>query len=314
MRAVTIPSEGALVVAPRADPVPGRGELLVAVRGAGLNNADLIQREGNYPAPAGSPPDIPGLEFAGEVLACGPDAQRFAPGDRIMALVGGGGQAEQALVHERCAMPVPDSISWAEAGGFPEAFITAHDALFTTAGLSMGERVLVTGAAGGVGIAAVQLAHCAGATVVASVHRPERHDQVASYGADVVITPEHHAEEGPYDVILEMFPAQNLATDVESLATGGRIHIVSTMGGRRAEFSAGGLMGARGRISGASLRARPLEAKAEAVRRVEHHTLGLLGSGALRVPVHSTFPLESAELAYESFAAGAKLGKIVLVA
>ncbi len=156
---------------PDPDPIPGVGEVLVRVRAAGLNNADLMQVRGGYPAPPGSPPDIPGLELAGEVVATGPNATRFQVGDRVMAVVGGGGQAELVVVHERAAMPVPDQMSWEEAGGFPEAFTTAHDALFTQAGLGPGERVCIHGAAGGVGSAGVQLASAVGAQVVATVRR-----------------------------------------------------------------------------------------------------------------------------------------------
>src|SRR5213595_3428703 len=133
MRAARIREGGELVVAEHPDPEPGAGEVLVRVRAAGLNGADMLQRRGGYPAPPGSPPDIPGLELAGEVAALGAGARRFAEGDRVMAIVGGGGQAELATVHERVAMPVPEGLPWPEAGGFPEVFTTAHDALFTQA-------------------------------------------------------------------------------------------------------------------------------------------------------------------------------------
>src|SRR5438270_6762148 len=152
MKAVTV-VDGALEWREHPDPQPGSGELLIAVRAAGLNGGDMMQRRGLYPAPPGAPADIPGLEMAGEVVAAEPGG-RFAPGDRVMAVVAGGGQAELAVVHERHALTVPDRVSWSEAGGFPEVFTTAHDALFTQCRLMMGERVLVHGAAGGVGIAA----------------------------------------------------------------------------------------------------------------------------------------------------------------
>src|SRR5438094_8498170 len=161
--------DGRVEVAARPDPSPERGEALVRVRAAGINAADLLQVRGAYPAPPGSPPDIPGLELAGEVAALGPGVTRFSVGDRVMAIVGGGAQAELAVVHERVAMPVPDGIGWEEAGGFPEAFTTAHDALFTQCGLGAGEALLVHGAAGGVGTAAVQLGVAAGAAVPGSV-------------------------------------------------------------------------------------------------------------------------------------------------
>src|ERR1700682_5573429 len=162
MRAVTI-SEGKIVVADRPDPVPGQGHVLVRVRAAGLNNADLLQQAGFYPPPPGYPPDIPGMELAGEVVELGPGVTRFGLGDRVMAVVGGAAQAELAVVHERVALPLPDGVPWDTAGGFPEAFTTAHDALFTQCGLTMGERVAVSGEAGGVGTAGVQLASAVGA-------------------------------------------------------------------------------------------------------------------------------------------------------
>ncbi len=172
MHAVTI-QDKQLAVEERPDPEPGHGELLVRVRGAGINGADMLQRRGAYPAPPGSPEDIPGLELAGEVAALGPGAARFAEGDRVMAVVGGGAQAELAVVHERAAMPVPDGLDWPEAGGLPEVFTTAHDAIFSQAGLRSGEHLLVHGAAGGVGTAAVQLGRAAGARVTATVRRED---------------------------------------------------------------------------------------------------------------------------------------------
>src|SRR3954465_6740005 len=182
MRAVTI-RDKEISVEEHPDPEPGSGEILVRVRAAGINGADMMQRRGMYPAPKGSPQDIPGLELAGEVVGRGPGAERFAEGDRVMAIggggmamVGGGGQAELATLPERQAMPVPHGLNWAEAGGTPEVFTTAHDAVFTQAGLRMGEQVLVHGAAGGVGTAAVQLAAAAGAHVTATVRRPEARD------------------------------------------------------------------------------------------------------------------------------------------
>jgi len=168
MRAVTI-REGTLSVEEHRDPVPGPGEVLVTVRAAGLNGADILQRKGAYPAPPGSPPDIPGLELAGEVADRGPGAERFAVGDRVMAVTGGGGQAELAVLHERAAMPVPGALDWTQAGGAAEVFVTAHDALFSQARLRPGERLLVHGGAGGVGTAALQLARASRATATATV-------------------------------------------------------------------------------------------------------------------------------------------------
>jgi NADPH:quinone reductase len=312
VRAVTI-REGKLVVDDRPDPAPGTGELLVRVRAAGLNGADMLQVRGGYPAPPGSPPDIPGLELAGEVVALGPGATRFAEGDRVMAVVGGGGQAELAVVHERAAMPVPTDVDWAPAGGIPEVFTTAHDAVFSQAELRPGEHLLVHGAAGGVGTAAVQLGRAAGAVVTATVRREELRPAVEELGARA-IDPEGFAEQGPYDVILELVGAGNLAGNLESLATGGRIAVIGVGGtGPTAEINLLAVMQKRARIQGSTLRARPLEQKAIAMRLVEKEVLPLFEDGRLSVPVAETFPLDEAEQAYGRFESGGKLGKLVLL-
>jgi len=310
VRATTI-REQQIVIEEHPDPVPGAGEVLVRVRAAGLNGADMMQRRGLYPAPPGSPQDIPGLELAGEVAVLGPGAERFVEGARVMAIVAGGGQAELATVHERQLMPVPDALDWPAAGGLPEVFTTAHDALFTQAGLRPGERLLVHGGAGGVGTTAIQLGRAAGARVSATVRREELREQVAALGAEA-IAPEGYAEHGPFDVILELVGAPNLAENLQVLATGGRIAIIGVSAGAKGELNLLALMGKRARIHGSTLRARPLEEKALTARRLEHEVLPLFDSGALRVPVAATFPLDEAAAAYERFAAGGKLGKIVL--
>ncbi len=310
MRAVTL-KDGSLTIEEHSDPAPGAGEALVRVRAAGLNGADMMQRRGRYPAPPGAPQDIPGLELAGEVAALGPGVTRFAQGDRVMAIVAGGGQAELAVVHERVLMRVPDGVDWPEAGGIPEVFTTAHDALFTQAGLAPGERLLVHGAAGGVGTAAVQLGRAASADVVATVRSEGLRPAVEQLGARAV-APEGFDEHGPFDVVLELVGAPNLAANVGSLATRGRIVVIGVGGGAKAELNLVALMGKRGRIMASTLRARPLEEKAATARAVEKHVLPLIESGAVRVPVAETFALGEVEAAYERFAQGGKLGKIVL--
>ncbi len=310
MHAVTI-VDGHLEWREHPDPEPGTGEVLVRVRAAGLNGADRLQVAGHYPPPPGAPVDIPGLELAGEILALGPGAKRFAVGDRVMAVVAGGGQAQLAVVHERHLLPIPPSIGWAEAGGFAEVFTTAHDALFTQAHLSLGERVCVHGAAGGVGTAGVQLAVAAGASVVATVRNPERRDDVAALGATVV-DPDDFGAHGPFDVILELVGAPNLPADVAALATGGRIAVIGVGAGAKAELNLLALMGARGSICGSTLRARSLEDKADAARRVERHVLGLLADRTVEVPIAATYAMTDAAAAYKRFAAGNKFGKIIL--
>jgi NADPH:quinone reductase len=312
VRAVTI-KDGSLLVEERPDPEPGKSEVLVRVRAAGLNGADMLQRRGGYPAPSGSPADIPGLELAGEVAALGPDAGRFKEGERVMAVVGGGGQAELAVVHERAAMPVPDALEWPQAGGVPEVFTTAHDALFTQATLRPGEHLLVHGAAGGVGTAAVQLARMAGARVTATVRREELRSQVEELGASA-IDPEGFEDAGPFDVVLELVGASNLAGNLSALAMGGRIAVIGVGGtGPKGEINLLGLMQKHARIHGSTLRARPLEQKAAAARLVEKEVLPGFGAGLLTVPVAETFELDRVEDAYERFEAGGKLGKIVVL-
>ena len=315
MHAVTI-VDGALEWREHPDPVPGAGEVLVEVRAAGLNGADRLQVAGLYPAPPGSPQDIPGMELAGEVAAIGPGVSRWAIGDRVMAVVGGGAQAELAVVHERHLIPVPDGIPWEAAGGFPEVFFTAHDALFTQCELQLGERVCIHGAAGGVGIAGVQLAAAAGARVTATVRAEARRPEVEAIGraagAVAVVAPEGFDDHGPFDVVLELVGAPNLPDDLRSLATGGRISVIGVGAGAKAEVSLLELMGKRARVHGSTLRARSLEEKADVARRIERHVLPLLATGKVHVPVHASFPMAEAAAAYDAFAAGGKLGKIVL--
>ena len=312
MRAATI-NEGSLTVQEHPDPSPGAGEVLVRVRGAGINGADILQRKGGYPAPPGSPADIPGLELAGEVAALGAGATRFAEGDRVMAVVGGGGQGELVAVHERQLMPVPEGIDWPAAGGLPEVFTTAHDALFSQGLLKAGERLLVHGAAGGVGTAAVQLGHTTGAHVTATVRNPDLRDAVGDLGADEVIDPEGFEQHGPFDVVLELVGAPNMGGNLKALNTAGRIVVIGVGAGFKAEVNLLALMGKRATVRASTLRARPLEEKAQTARLMERHVLPLFAAGALRVPVADTFALDDVEGAYDRFTSGGKLGKIVVL-
>jgi NADPH:quinone reductase-like Zn-dependent oxidoreductase len=310
MRAATV-RDGEILVEEHPDPVPAAGEVLVRVRAAGLNGADMMQRRGLYPAPAGSPQDIPGMEFAGEVVALGPGSERFAVGERVMGIVGGGAQAELVVAHERILMGVPAALEWPAAGGLPEVFATAHDAIIVQAGLRSGEHLLVHGGAGGVGTAAIQLARATGATVTASVRRSELRDQVAALGA-APIAPEGFSEYGPFDVILELVGAPNMPENLQALATGGRICVIGVSAGAKSELNLLALMGKRARIHGSTLRARPLEEKAMTARLLERQVLPLFELGKLTVPLAATFELDRAAEAYEQFTAGGKLGKIVI--
>jgi NADPH:quinone reductase-like Zn-dependent oxidoreductase len=209
-------------------------------------------------------------------------------------------------------MPVPSGLTWAQAGGLPETFTTAHDALFTQCGLTLGERVCVHGAAGGVGTAGVQLAVSAGASVVATVRNTDLHSAVSTLGA-TVIEPHETASHGPYDVILELVGAPNMAANFEALAVGGRITIIGASGGPTAEIDLRMLMVKRARLHGSILRARPLEQKAAAARAVEASVLPLFEAGRMTVPIAATFPLPRAADAYARFEQGGKFGKVVLI-
>jgi NADPH:quinone reductase-like Zn-dependent oxidoreductase len=311
MHAIVI-EEGRLLWLERPDPEPGDHDIVVAVRAAGVNGADLSQRDGRYPAPPGWPQDVPGLEMAGEVTALGARVTRFAVGDRVMALVGGGAQAELAMVDEAHVLGVPAGLSWPEAGGFMEAYATAYDALFAQAELTLGDRVLVTGAAGGVGSAAVQLAALAGARVVASVRDPAQHKAVAALGAAEVIEPGEVADRGPYDVVLELVGAASLPSALAALAIRGRVVVIGVGSGALVEVDLKELMRRRGRIAASNLRSRSSGEKAVLVATLGSLLVPALAGRRLRVPVAATYPLSDAAAAYERFAAGGKLGKIVL--
>jgi NADPH2:quinone reductase len=312
MQAVVI-DDGNLMWTERPDPVPGDTELLVAVEAAGLNGADMLQRLGLYPVPPGWPADIPGMEFAGEVVRVGKNVSRHKAGDRVMAVVGGGAQATLARVDEVHAMPVPAGLAWPEAGGFPEVFSTAYDGLFDQGQLTMGERVLVSGSAGGVGTAAVQMAAAAGAEVVATVRSPDRRDDVAALGATHVVDPSAVAAYGPYDVVLELVGAESLDAVFPHLAVGARVVVIGVGSGATISLNLFSLMATRSRLSGSTLRSRSLEEKAVLAGAMAKHVLPLLESGRLTVPVCATVPMAEAESAYARFEAGSKLGKVVLI-
>ena len=311
MYAIVI-DDGELRWQERRDPEPGDHDIVVRVRGAGVNGADVMQAAGRYPAPPGWPQEVPGLEMAGEVAAAGPRVTRFQAGDRVMALVGGGAQAELAVVDEAHALAVPAGLSWAEAGGFMEAYATAYDALFGQAGLTLGDRVLVSGAAGGVGTAAVQLAAAAGATVTASVRAEGQRDAVAALGAARVVAPDDVEAAGPYDVVLELVGAASLPSALAALAVRGRVVVIGVGSGSKVEIDLLQLMGRRARLSASQLRARPAGEKAVLIAALGEKVVPELAAGRLKVPVLATYPLADATAAYERFAAGGKAGKIVL--
>jgi NADPH:quinone reductase-like Zn-dependent oxidoreductase len=297
----------------RPDPSPGSNELLVAAWFAGVNTADLAQRAGAYPPPPDAPQDIPGLEVAGVVVATGAAVRSFAEGDRIFGLVGGGGLADRVVVHERHVGRVPDRLSDEEAAAVPEAFVTAHDAIVRQAGLGLGDVLLVNGANGGVGTAAVQIGVAAGARVIASAR--SGHERLAELGAESV-APEDALERvqavGGADVVLELVGSPNLERDLDALAAKGRIVVVGVGAGAEGTLSLRKLMGKRGGIAGTVLRARPLEEKAQAVQAFVHDVVPHLASGRLRAIVDRVFSVEDAADAFDYMAASGKFGKVLL--
>jgi NADPH:quinone reductase-like Zn-dependent oxidoreductase len=302
-------------VVERPDPEPAGEDVLVAVRYAGVNPADLAQREGRYPAPTGAPADVPGIEVAGTVVATGPGVTRIRQGERVFGLVDGGGLADRVLAHERHLVRVPETVGELEAAALPETSITAHDALVTQGRLGPEELLLVNGANGGVGTAAVQIGSALGARVLASVRNPALRPAVAELGAEVIDPAEVVAaarERGGVDVVLELVGAPNLPSDLVALASLGRIVVVGTGGGWEAPVDLRRLMTRRAQIVGTVLRARALGEKAAAVEGFEHDVVPHLASGRMRALVDTVIPAAEATRAFERLASPGKLGKVLL--
>lgn len=324
MRAVVITAPGGPEVLELRDvpaPEPGPGQVRVRVHASGLNRADLLQRRGRYPAPPGWPADVPGLEYAGVVDAVGPDARLWAPGDRVMGLVGGGGCAEAVVVHEREAIAVPAALSLVEAAAIPEAFITAHDALFTRLGLALGETVLVHAVGSGVGTAALQLAKAAGARVVGTSRSAWKLEKATSLGLDLGVdaTREDFADAAlaftngaGVDAVLDLVGGAYLEGNLRALAVRGRLAFVGTVAGSRAELDLRIVMTRRLRIEGTTLRARPLEEKIEAARVFAHHALPLFEQRRIRPVLDRVLPADEVQEAHRLLEEGEVFGKIVL--
>jgi NADPH:quinone reductase-like Zn-dependent oxidoreductase len=302
-------------LAERPDPVPAGHDVLVAARFAGLNWADVAQRQGAYPPPAGAPADVPGLEVAGVVKAVGDQVHDWRPGDRVFGIVGGGGLADRVLVHERHLAAVPGGLDERAAAAVPEAYVTAHDAVFTRGGLKPGEVLLVTGANGAVGTAGVQLGLAAGARVVASVRTPGAGQGLADDGA-VVTAPDQVAAQvaalGGADVVLELVGAPNLAADFAVARRKGRIVIVGTPAGADSAISLRELMSKRLALHGTVLRARPLEEKAAAVQAFTASVVPLLAAGAITPRIDRVFPAAEVTAAFDHLAEPGKSGKVLL--
>jgi putative PIG3 family NAD(P)H quinone oxidoreductase len=300
------------------DPVPGPGEVLVAVEAAGINHADLHQLRGQYPPPPGES-DIPGLECAGVVLE-GEAGSPWQPGVRVMALVGGGGHATRIAIPAGQLMPLPDHLSFVDGGALPEAALTAWTNLVVEGGLQAGETVLVTGATGGMGSFAVQLARELGARVLAAGRSRERlellHglgiDEVCLEGANLAGQVREATGGRGVDLVLELAGGADTASHLAALAPRGRLVVVGLMGGRKGELDFGLILGKRLRIIGSVLRARPREEKARLVAGFAAFALPRLRDGRLRPVVDRVIPLERAAEAYQVVERGGAFGKIVL--
>lgn len=300
----------------RPDPEPGPEDVVVAPRFAGMNPADLHQRLGRYPAPPGAVADVPGLEVAGAVVAAGDRVTAWEVGQRVFGLVAGGGLADRVVVHERCVTLVAERLSDAEAAATPEAFITAHDAVLTQGELRPGETLLVRGASGAVGAAAVQIALAAGASVLGSVRSDDAAAGVTELGAEAVRDEDLAAAVSAAtggrgaDVILELVGAPHFPANLDVIATLGRIVVVGVGAGSTIELDLLGLMRRRAVMRGTMLRARPLEGKATAVRAFEREVVPMLADGRVHPRVDATFPADKVHDAFDRLEE--RSGKILL--
>jgi putative PIG3 family NAD(P)H quinone oxidoreductase len=322
VRAVTIVDQ-ALELAERPDPQPGPGEVQVRVHGAGVNRADVLQRAGRYPSPPGVPADIPGMEFAGEVSALGEGVTTHAVGDRVFGIVGGGAQAELLTTSADACAPIPGELDLVTAGGIPEVYVTAHDAMRTRAGLQAGEHVVVHAVGSGVGIAVLQLAKALGCTVTGTARTAEKLDRALELGLDHAVLapreldPDTFAFEliehgGPADVVIDLVGGPYVAADLGCAAVRGRVVVVGTLAGGRVELPLLGLMGKRLELHGTVLRARTIPEKAAAIRAFVDECEPWLADGTLRPVVERVLPLGGAQAAYDLLASDATFGKVIL--
>lgn len=324
MRAIVITKPGGpevLEEQSRPLPEPGLGQIRVRVRASALNRADLAQRRGTYPAPPGAPPDIPGLEYAGEVDAVGEGATIWQLGSRVMGIVGGGGHAEYLRVHEREALPVPAAFSWEEAAAVPEVFLTAYDALFRQLHMQLGERLLIHAVGSGVGTAALQLARVAGATVLGTSRSPGKLARARELGLDVEIDASagdwpQRVQDATHDAgvqaILDLVGGSYLDGNLRVLAPRGRMIVVGITSGARAELNLGTLLYKRLRIYGTVLRARPLEEKIALAREFAERVLPLFAAGRLRPVVDRVHSFAEIRDAHRLMESDATFGKVVL--
>jgi putative PIG3 family NAD(P)H quinone oxidoreductase len=323
MRAVVISEPGGpdvLRLAEVPDPVPGPGEVLVEITGAGVNRADLMQRQGLYPPPPGAPP-YPGLECSGRIAGLGPGADGWSAGDEVCALLAGGGYAEQVAVPAGQVLPVPGGVTLADAAGLPEVACTVYANVFQLAALAPGETLLVHGGASGIGTMAIQLAHAHGARVACTAGSLAKLERCRELGADLAI---NYADENfvdavrdftdgrGADVILDIVGAAYLPRNVTALATGGRLVVIGMQGGSRGELNLGLLLVKRASVHATSLRARPVAEKAAIVAAVRDHVWPLIAAGQVHPVIDRTLPLAAAPQAHELMETGAHVGKILL--
>ncbi|HEY3802006.1 MAG TPA: NAD(P)H-quinone oxidoreductase [Kofleriaceae bacterium] len=318
MRAIAIAKPGGpetlvLVERPQAAPLPD--QVRVRVRATAVNRADLLQRMGMYPAPPDVAPDIPGLEFAGEVDAVGPNVERLRVGDRVFGLVGGGSYAEYLVTHERAVAKIPDNLSFEQAAAVPEAFVTAYDALVDRGGFRGGDTILVSAAGSGVGTATIQLGHALGGYVVGTARTADKLERCKPLGLDLGVVPEAGRFAGKVpkaNVIVELVGGAYLAEDVLAIQTQGTIVLVGMLGGNKTEVDMGLVMHRRAKIVGTMLRSRPLEEKLAAMRVFEANVVPLFARGLVKPIVETVLPLADAAKAHELMASNSGFGKIVL--
>lgn len=293
-------------------------EVLVHVRAAALNRADLLQRKGLYPAPEGYPERIPGLEFAGEVFAVGEDVEGFRLGDPVFGITAGGGQAEYVLTRRDQLARIPDNLNFREAAAVPEAFITAHDAVFTQGGLREGETLLVHAVGSGVGLAALQIAKALGSRVIGTSRTEEKLERcVAEFGLDLALGTGTDTDfagriEEKADVVLDLVGAAYFEQNLEIMAQKGRLILVGLVGGRRAEFDLAKALTKRLRIQGTVLRSRSPEEKAQATERFAGEVLPLIASGKIRPNLDRVFEAGDVRRAHEYLESNESFGKVVL--
>ncbi|QCK88463.1 NAD(P)H-quinone oxidoreductase [Phreatobacter aquaticus] len=323
MTAIAIPVPGgpeALVPETRPMPQPGKGEILVRIAAAGVNRPDVLQRAGGYPPPKGAS-DIPGLEFSGEVVALGAGASRFAIGDKVCALVAGGGYAEYAVVDETNALPVPKGLSMAEAAGVPETFFTVWSNVFDRGGLKAGETILIHGGTSGIGVTAIQLAKAFGATVLTTAGSDEKCAAAKALGADIAINyrttdyvqavADATGKKG-VDLILDMVGGDYVQKNLACVAADGRIVQIAFLHGSEVKVDLRWLMLKRITFTGSTLRIRDLAFKAALAEALKAKVWPLLEAGQVKVVMDSTYPLAEASKAHARMETNAHIGKIVL--